>query len=321
MATRTSIELHPDECRVVEIVARQDPMRGVAVRCAASVADGRDASTLTEALARLRRTRNLHRRAWVTVWGLPSTPLTLPSSSIEDLRDHVRPIEDAGFVIEGVGTPALALTALARSRRGRQLGTTAAYLTIEGRVTCLALVRDGTLLFGRELPWGHMGSGVTLDEDGPAALKNSVLEAAHAVGTRVDGAILCGSAANLRTIAHGLGRTLGIPVETLDWADGVDLAASPELAQSTPWEVAALRLAVATGADPMPAENLLPKHTRPSREMGIGLRMVAAILTALLSAAVWYYMLQGAAAGVRIERIERAGSPQGAGPMADAPRP
>ena len=212
---------------MVEVATRAEPSGDVAVRTfVSSAADGSDASTVTEALARLRRARKLQRRAWVTIWGLRSTQqlLKLPPARTEDLealairearkdiaqletggegatvaampgaevqvgpqrrrevslvavsnadvRDHLQPVVDAGFIVEGVGTPALALAALARSRKGGTPGATTAYVAIGSRASCLAVVRDGVLLFAREMAGGHAGvAGAAIDVRLAAELK------------------------------------------------------------------------------------------------------------------------------------------------------
>src|SRR5687768_3052860 len=77
MASRTSIELFPSGCRLVEvdILSRR---RGAAapdvrVRAFASPLPGaEDADSLTAALTAIREQRKLSKRAWATIWGLRS---------------------------------------------------------------------------------------------------------------------------------------------------------------------------------------------------------------------------------------------------------
>ena len=69
---------------------------------------------------------------------------------------HVRfePLVDAGFIVRGVCTPAMSLTAVARLHGRTTPATTAAYAALESNAMCVAIV-DGVLLFAREVPWGR----------------------------------------------------------------------------------------------------------------------------------------------------------------------
>jgi Tfp pilus assembly protein PilN len=343
---------------VVEVVTRADPSRDVVVRTfVPAAADGSDASTVTEALARLRRTRRLQRRVWVTIWGLRSTQqlLKLPPARTEDLealairearkdiaqletggdgatvaampgaevqvgpqrrrevslvavsnadvRDHLQPVVDAGFVVEGVGTPALALAALARSRQGGTPGATAAYVAIGSRASCLAVIRDGVLLFAREMAWGHAGvAGEAIDARLAAELKRSILYFKQTFRAAVESVVLCGDMPNLRTLTQPLGDALGVAVEALDSLVGVDAAALPEPADAFRGHVAALRVAIAAGADPVPTPNLLPagiREARRRREETV--RFAAAVVAGVLVAAAWLFLIESAARKVRLE--------------------
>ncbi len=353
MAIRTSIELHPDGCRIVEIATARDA--DVVVRTfVPAVGDGRDASTVTEALARLRRERKLHRHAWVTIWGLRSTqqllrlppappadlealalrearkdiaPLetgadgvsvvVMPGAEIQsgsqrrrevslvavanaDVRDHLQPVIDAGFVVEGVVTPALALAALARGRRDAVRGSTAAYVAVGGRATCLAVIRDGVLLFAREMAWGHAGSaGEAVDARMASELKRSILYFKQTFRASVDAVVLCGDMPNLRAVTQPLGDALGVPVEALDSLVGVDAGAVPEPADAFRATVAALRVAIAAAADPAATANLLPAAIRKAREAKAEIRrMAAALVAGLVLAAIWLYVARGASDAV-----------------------
>src|SRR5687767_354365 len=119
MASRTSIELFPSGCRLVEV----------------GVLSGRRGAAA----------RDVHVRAFAS-----------PLPGAEDTR-RIQPLVDAGFVVEGVSTPALALTAVARAQRDAHPGSAAAYVALTERSTCLAIIRDGVLLFSREMTWGHDG--------------------------------------------------------------------------------------------------------------------------------------------------------------------
>ena len=326
MPTRSSIELHPDGCRLVDVFV---PSRraGTAVASEARVRsfasfEAVDGLELTAQLASLRAERKLARAAWVTVWGLrsaqqflrlpPAKPADLEALAAREARKEIAPLEadgdratvgimpggevamgtqrrrevsmvavsttevlrriqpvvDAGFVVEGVLTPALALTAVARARREAAPGSAGAFVALGPRATCLAIVRDGILLFARELPWGYEADpapeavGARLASE----LRRSVLFFKQTFRAPVDYIGLCGDMPNLRALTAPLGEALSVPVHIGDSLTGIDAAAVPEPADRFRAAVAALRLAIATGAEPVPPINLLPAAIRIGRE-------------------------------------------------------
>jgi hypothetical protein len=99
-----------------------------------------------------------------------------------------------------------------------------------------------------------------------------------------------------------------VPVDTLDWAAGVDLAASPAVANAPRAEVAAMRLAIAAAVASAPMESLLPPAIRRPPGSRMRLRIAAAIIAGLLVAAGWY-MVRVAAGPVRTERLAVPNAP------------
>jgi Tfp pilus assembly protein PilN len=331
MATRTSFELHPTGCRLVEIDlpgrGRRAPATPVDARVRRFVLDipgGDDPVALATFLARYRQEQKLPREAWITVWGLRTAhqflrlppaksadldalavrearkdvaPLetdgerasvavvigaevpvgqqrrrevSLVAASASEVRRRIQPFVDAGFVVDGVVTPALALASIARSQRGILPGIAAAYVAISARSTCLAIIRDGVLLFVREMAWGHQNDGGQATQDDLGArlaseLKRSVLFFKQTFRASVDGVVLCGDVPQLRVLTAPLGESLGVPVQTLDSLVGIDAAALPEPAEQFRTHVSSMRLAIAVGADPAPTANLLPSTIRVAR--------------------------------------------------------
>ena len=326
MPTRTSIELYPDGCRLVDVsvASRAAGASGAdeaRVRAFASF-EAADASALAAQLASLRTGRRLSREAWVTVWGLRSAQqfLRLPPAKSADLEAlaarearkdiapleadgdratvgimpggevtigtqrrrevsmvavsttevlrRIQPIVDAGFVVEGVLTPALALTAVARARRETLPGSAGAFVALGSRAACLAIVRDGILLFARELPWGHEADSAP-DAVGArlaSELRRSVLFFKQTFRASVDHIGLCGDMPNLRALTAPLGEALSVPVQIGDSLTGIDAAAVPEPADRFRAAVGALRLTIAAGSEFAPPINLLPVSIRTGRE-------------------------------------------------------
>ena len=363
MPTRTSIELYPEGCRLVEVSVSS---RGAGT-AAASEARVRsfasfevaDPSALAPQLASLRAERKLARPAWVTVWGLrsaqqflrlpPAKPADLEALAAREARKEIAPLEtdadratvgimpggevvvgtqrrrevsmvavsttevlrriqpivDAGFVVEGVLTPALALTAVARARRETLPGSAGAFVALGRRATCLAIVRDGILLFARELPWGH--------EADPAAdavgarlaseLRRSVLFFKQTFRASVDYVALCGDMPNLRALTAPLGDALSVPVQIGDSLTGIDALAMPEPADQFRASLAALRLTIAAGAEPAPPINLLPASIRVGRESrGHAIRLSATVAASLGVVAAAYLFVGRTSSRYEAER-------------------
>ena len=322
MPTRTSIELYPEGCRLIDVSV---PSRGAGtaggsqarVRSFASL-EAADGSGLSAQLASLRADHKLARTAWVTVWGLrsaqqflrlpPAKPADLEALAAREARKEIAPLEtdgdratigimagsevvvgtqrrrevsmvavsttevlrriqpivDAGFVVEGVLTPALALTAVARAGREVVPGSAGAFVALGPRATCLAIVRDGILLFARELPWGYEADpapdavGARLGSE----LRRSVLFFKQTFRASVDYISLCGDMPNLRALTAPLGEALSVPVQIGDSLAGIDAAAVPHPADRFHGSLAALRLTIAAGTELAPPINLLPASIR-----------------------------------------------------------
>jgi len=350
MASRTSIELHTDGGRVVDVDVRDSRQRsGQAldatgdVRVRAFVPNlprdeqRRRSSDLAETLAQLRKGHKLAADACVTIWGLQSSyqflrlppakdsdldalarrearteiaPLetdgagacvaimvgpdvqigthrrrevSLIAVSEADVRRQIQPIVAAGFVVRRVVTPAIALTAIARSRADQLPGSTMAYVALESRATCVAIVRDGVLLFAREIPWGHSeAASEPLEARLASEVRRSILFFRQTFRSGVDGVVLCGDAPNLRALTSPMGAALSMPVETLDSLAGIDADRLPEPADVFRAQVASLRIAIAAGAEAITARaaNLLPESIREAREVRTTLTRAAAALAA-----------------------------------------
>jgi hypothetical protein len=351
MPTRTSIELHPEGCRLVEVsVSARGAATAAAsearVRSFASV-EAADDAALSAQLASLRTGRKLARPAWVTVWGLrsaqqflrlpPAKPADLEALAAREARKEIAPLEaegdpasigimlgdevvmgthrrrevsmvavstaevlrriqpvaDAGFVVEGVLTPALALTAVARARRESVAGSAGAFVALGRRATCLAIIRDGILLFARELPWGYEADPA-VDAVGArlaSELRRSVLFFKQTFRASVDYVGLCGDMPGLRALTAPLSEALSVPVDVGDSLTGIDAAAVPEPADRFRASVAALRLAIATATELVPPVNLLPAAITVGRESRARAVRLSATAAACLAAILGAYVV------------------------------
>jgi hypothetical protein len=224
-----------------------------------------------------------------------------------EVQRRTQPLIDAGFDVQRVVTPAMAMAALARSRPDALPGSTAVYVALGARATCVAIVRDGMLLFAREMAWGHesepTGAGDPLSARLTSEVRRSILFFKQTFRTPVETAVLCGDMPGLRDLAGPMASALELRVETLDSLVGIDLTALPEPAGEFRASVAALRLAIAVGADGDLAANLVPAAMRQSRQNRAGtLRLVAAVAASVLLVAAWYAAVQRTASSHQREK-------------------
>jgi hypothetical protein len=230
--------------------------------------------------------------------------VSLVAASSSEVRRRIQPIVDAGFVVDGVVTPALALADVARAHRDLPAGTTAAYVAITADATCVAIVRDGLLLFAREMPWGHRTApdGGTVADRLASELRRSILFFKQTFRAPVEAVALCGDMRSLRLLTAPLGSALAVPVHTLDALAGLDAESVPEPADQFRGAVASLRLAIAAGASGVPA-NLMPAAMLETREARTHVtRLVLTTAAAIVLVIAWYSMLARTAGNQRRER-------------------
>lgn len=221
-----------------------------------------------------------HRRREVSLTAVPEA----------EIARQIQPLIDAGFDVRGVCTPAMALTAVARLYGRTTLGTTAAYVALESNAMCVAIVRDGVLLFARETPWEFVDSAAALGDRLADELRRSLVFFRQSFRAAVERVVLCGGMPNLRTLTSSTGATLDLPVETLDSLSAIDAEAIPEPADTFRASVAALwpAIAIASGGDDQP--NLLPAATRPQRKTRVKTVVAAAVVAGAVTATAWYFM-------------------------------
>ena len=234
--------------------------------------------------------------------------VSLIAVSESDVQRRIQPIIDAGFVVSRVVTPAIALTAIGRSCHDLVPGSTMVFVALTSRATCVAIVRDGLLLFAREIAWGHAEvAQEPLDTRLAAELRRSILFFRQTFRSSVDGVVLCGDAANLRALTTPVAAALGIPVQTLDSLNGIDADRVPEPADTFRADVAALRLAIAAGAEPTTRANLLPAAITNARDSRTTLiRAIAAAAAGVLIVAGWYALVGSSSGGTsEVRDLER----------------
>jgi hypothetical protein len=214
--------------------------------------------------------------------------VSLVAAGEAEISRRIQPLSDAGFDVQGVSTPALALASVAREQPGVAPGTTTAYVALEASATCVAIIRGGVLLFSREIPWGFADSGEPIAERLSAELRRSMLFFRQTFRTAVDVVVLCGGMTGLRSLTSPVGSTLGVPVQTLDSLSGIDAGSIPEPADTFRAAVAELWPAIATAAGRESGAGLLPASVRAMRRQRKEITgIAAALVAAALVIAVW----------------------------------
>ena len=224
--------------------------------------------------------------------------LTVFAASVQELSERLKPIEAAGFEVEGVTTACGALWSLALLRRSETPRDVHAHVALGARGSALAIFSGRLLLYARDLGWGYACGA----EDDAVALGREILTARLSMELRhsflylkqywdqdVSQVLLCGDMEEIRSLTVPLIERLNIDVETLDSLVGFDLSTLPPGFSD---RVAAFRLASAIAAVPSPA-NLLQTRAEAGR---------------VLTSAKWI-LAGGAAAGVALLVLLSARSP------------
>ena len=237
-------------------------------------------------------------RAWVTVWGVsrartddPATgEVAFVGASAAEVSARIQPLIDAGIGIDGVSTPALALSSVARLRRDQIPGVPIALLAIGATRMGLAISRDGVPLFAREIPWGCQEPDArTPSRDEfvvklAAELKRSFLFFRQIKRLEVTQCLVCGDYPQLRSLTAPLIMSLDIEIETLDSLEGFD-----EPSDAFRERVAEFRLAWAVAADPAPPINLLPPKILAWPKAARPAAMGAAVAALVVALAIWLF--------------------------------
>jgi Tfp pilus assembly PilM family ATPase len=224
----------------------------------------------------------------------PKREVSFFAAGSREIRAHLRPIVEAGFMVEGVTTPCGALWAQARLRRPSLPGEVHAHVALGVSQSALGIFSDGSLLYARDLDWGYAdpSAGTTVPQHrevlaGHLAteLRRSFLYLKQYWETDVSQVLLCGDMPEIRSLTAPLIERLNIEVETLDTLEGIDASALPEGFAD---RAATFRLASAVAAQPPPV-NLLPVEITAIRTSITGERIVAAGTVAAVAFGAFLY--------------------------------
>ena len=224
----------------------------------------------------------------------PKREVSFFGAGSHDIRTRLRPITDAGFVVEGVTTPCGALWSQARLRRASAPGEVHAHVALGVSQSALGIFSDGALLYARDLDWGYSavlpGTSAGHDRDVlagrlAAELRRSFLYLKQYWDQDVSHVLLGGDMPEIRSLTAPLIERLNIEVETLDTLEGIDTATLPEGFAD---RASTLRLASSIAVQPPPV-NLLPIEVTAIRTNLRGRRIVAGgAAAAIMLGAVLY---------------------------------
>jgi hypothetical protein len=229
------------------------------------------------------------------------TEVVFFAAAMEDIRTRLRPIVEAGFVVDGVTTPCGALWSQARLRRPPTAGDVHAFVALGAQMSALAIFANGFFLYGRDLSWGYAGTPdglrVPLEREQLAArlaaeLRRSFLYVKQYWEPDVTQLLLCGDMPEIRSLTAPLIDHLNVEVETLDTLEGIDPSKLPEPADRFSEQVAAFRLAAAIAVEPLPV-NLLASNEPVSYMNRTNRRLVALGSAAAIAFAVLAYTRSG----------------------------
>ena len=237
----------------------------------------------------------------------PKREVSFFAAGSAEIRTRLRPIVDAGFIVEGVTTPCGALWSQARLRRASLPGEVHAHVVIGVSQSALGIFSDGSLLYARDLDWGFAASPVgtpiapdrhVLADRLSAELRRSFLYLKQYWEPEVSQVLLCGDMPEIRSLTALLIERLNIEVDALDTLESFDTATLPDGFAD---RASTLRLASSIAVEPPPV-NLLPVEARATRTDTPGRRIVAVGAAAAVAAGAILYAHANA---IRIDAEQR----------------
>jgi hypothetical protein len=226
-------------------------------------------------------------------------PAVLVLASTPDVSAAMEPLVAAGVRIHSLLTPADALLGLARSRQAFAVpGGIEAYVAMDQTASCLALVRDASLLSARELAWGYLdgGADAELEAAGPrrddlaSRLADELGLSLTGAGAEMSGVTrvaICSGLPELQTVTVPLMARLDVEVEALDSLFGIDVDRLLELEGDFAPRASELRLAWAAAADWNGPINLMRQVPLTRSRRAVAPRVAAAVAVGVGLATGW----------------------------------
>jgi hypothetical protein len=227
---------------------------------------------------------------------------------VVDVRSRLAPLIAAGFTIEAAVTVPLALASVSRLLHRHPGDTVRAYLAVNADATAVAIVRNGLLLFAREIPIAadttilDAGAGETAVRSSRAEftirlgaeLKRSLLLFRQQTALDVARVFICGELPNLRALTAPLIHILNVEVETLDSMEGLASGPASASGDDVSARTGELRVAWAVATDRASTANLVSRDAAPRRErIELARRSVAAVAAGCMLVAGSYLFARG----------------------------
>lgn len=198
--------------------------------------------------------------------------VVVSAASAKQMTEALQPLTDAGIRLLTVMTPAAALAAIARSRRGSSVpDTTEAYVALDNTLTCVALIRNGALMAAHELAWGFLDDSdqkrrPRRRDDIAARLGDELSElfTTHGGAGPVTQVCICGGLPELRSTTLPLMQRFDVEVEILDSLSGIDVRRLSQPADEFRDRVSELRIAWVAAAEWTTINLLRPNRRRAS---------------------------------------------------------
>jgi hypothetical protein len=255
--------------------------------------------------------------------------VVLASAPRAEVAAAIAPLVAAGIRVRSVLTPAAALQTLARLRSSSIAEPKAelleAFVAIEERATCIALLRAGALVDTYDLPWGFLDelSGFeTPRERYDVAVRLadelSAVTAGGRLGAPLAQVSVCGAMTELRSMTVQLMELLDIEVEPLDSLFGIDVERLPMATEDFHDAAAGIRVAWAAAANPRPALDLFRRGRRQAAKAQFSRAAVVAGTAAGLSIG-WLAQREWPAAPPRhaASAVQTAAAPDAAVPASE----
>ncbi len=260
--------------------------------------------------------------------------VVLASAPAAAVAAAAQPFLAAGLKLRSVVTPAAALMSLAR-RRPAVRGALEVYVALAETATAIALVRDGALIAGHEMPWGYLDPDRSLlvrrkSEVAAylAAHLETMVDAIRPAHGPVAAVYVCGGFPELRTMTTSLIECLDVEVEPLDSFFGIDETRLPEEGLTLHDRAAEVRLAWGAAIDwPAPLDLLRERRQQQQRAWIARAAVVAGMATGLglgvaLESSRWGFTAIPVAAAAAPDAAERAPlEPQRRPEPSSVPRP
>ena len=224
----------------------------------------------------------------------PKREVSFFAAGSEDIRARLKPVVDAGFLVEGVTTPCGALWSQARLRSPLLPGQVHAHVVLGVSQSALGIFTDASLLYARDLDWGYAAhsTGTTAAQDREALadrlsleLRRSFLYLKQYWEQDVSLVMLCGDMPEIRSLTAPIIERLNIEVETLDTLEGINESTLPE---GFAERASTLRLASSIAVAPPPV-NLLPVEVTARRTNEAGRIIVVGGTAAAVGFAAFLY--------------------------------